>query len=129
MSAVATGKYCCKCGSDVTNAKRMKDSSGKYWCFSCGSKDQQKQAASVGLVCSVCGDIVPTSQTTKLGGSNYCSRCSKAQKKAGGGLSALLDVRQYFGGGGHAARTKKSIITLVVLVVLIIGVNYLMHRS
>src|SRR5205814_3097086 len=31
-------KICCKCGADVTHAKRMKDgATGRYWCYECGT--------------------------------------------------------------------------------------------
>jgi hypothetical protein len=40
----SSAKKCVNCHKDVTNGKRMKDSSGRYWCVSCGTADQKKKA-------------------------------------------------------------------------------------
>jgi len=43
-----SAKKCVNCHKDVTHAKRMKDSSGRYWCVNCGTADQKKKAAASG---------------------------------------------------------------------------------
>jgi hypothetical protein len=43
-TATASIKRCSGCHKDVTNDKRMKDSSGRYWCISCGTEQQKKKA-------------------------------------------------------------------------------------
>ncbi|MCC6423665.1 MAG: hypothetical protein IT447_09335 [Phycisphaerales bacterium] len=36
-------KVCCVCGENVSGKPRMKDHSGRYWCYECGMADQQKK--------------------------------------------------------------------------------------
>ncbi len=49
VTQTTTGaKLCCKCGRDVTTAKRMKDREGKYWCLPCGTADQKQKSVAVG---------------------------------------------------------------------------------
>lgn len=132
MAATATGaKYCCKCGTDVTTIQRMRDSGGRYWCLSCGQKDQRTKAANTGAICTDCGEMFPTSQLTRMSGSPYCAKCLKEKHKksggAGGGLSALLSLKQYLpssSGDEEAGRRKKMTIMLVVLLAAIVAVNY-----
>ena len=44
-ASTASAKRCFSCHKDVTTDKRMKDSSGRYWCISCGTEQQKKKAA------------------------------------------------------------------------------------
>jgi len=37
-------KRCNSCHKDVTDQQRMKDSSGRYWCVTCGAAHQKKSA-------------------------------------------------------------------------------------
>ncbi len=136
MASTLSGtKYCCKCGTDVTAKKRMRDSGGKYWCVPCGQKDQQSKAANTGMTCASCGEMYPSGQLTQMSGASYCAPCMKAKFKnsgGGGGLSALFDIKRYFPSGGDdneddGGRKKKLTVMLVVLVVLIVAVNYWAH--
>jgi hypothetical protein len=43
-TATASIKRCSGCHKDVTSDKRMKDSSGRYWCINCGTEQQKKKA-------------------------------------------------------------------------------------
>ena len=43
-TATVSVKRCNGCHKDVTNDKRMKDSSGRYWCLTCGAAQQKKKA-------------------------------------------------------------------------------------
>jgi hypothetical protein len=130
-STLSGAKYCCKCGSDVTGGKRMKDSGGKYWCLPCGQNDQKKKIAATGVICAGCGEQYPNSQLTQLGGQKYCSGCLKKQhSNSGGGIGALFDIKRYLpdgSGGDDGGRTKKMTIMLVLLVVAIVAANYFLH--
>jgi len=132
-STVAGAKYCCKCGSDVSATKRMKDSGGRYWCLPCGQTDQKKKAASTGVSCASCGEQFPMSQLTQSGGAQYCAKCMKSQNKSsGGGLAALFDIKRYLpdssgGDEDDGGRKKKNLIMLVLLVVAIVAANYFLH--
>ncbi len=44
-ATTVSAKRCFSCRKDVTTDKRMKDSSGRYWCVSCGTEQQKKKAA------------------------------------------------------------------------------------
>lgn len=83
----ATGvKICCKCGQDVTAAKRMKDHEGRYWCVACGEADRLHQIhANLGL-CEGCGESFGKAQLLELAGESLCPRCRR--RKYGPGAKA-----------------------------------------
>lgn len=82
--ATATGtKLCTKCGKDVTQDKRMKDSHGRYWCLVCGEQDQRDKQDRV--ACADCRSKQLTSEMVKVGDEWVCRACSEARTAGGGG--------------------------------------------
>ncbi len=116
-TATGTAKRCVNCNKDVTSDKRMKDSSGKYWCVKCGEADQLKKGQT-GTSCGNCGDRYPAGKLTKFGASKLCPTCYKARTK-GPGLRESLAA-----GGGEGTDKKRLYMGLGVMAVLAVGVVY-----
>jgi hypothetical protein len=102
-----TAKRCVNCHRDVTNGKRMKDSSGRYWCLDCGVADQKKRGGTSGEACGACGDKYPPSKLSKWGGVKLCTNCVKARTKGPG-------MKASFRGGGGAATDKAKLVKMIV---------------
>lgn len=51
----AARKTCCMCGLDVSEAKRVKDASDRYWCESCVKLEVRERAAPGTVICPDCG--------------------------------------------------------------------------
>jgi hypothetical protein len=97
-------KRCVACGKDVTTAKRMKDSQGRYWCVDCGVADQRKKGlAGGGDACTGCGQHFPSGQLSRWGGSMLCAACVKRREKG----PSLMD-RLRLGGGAKAQSSGES---------------------
>ncbi len=90
-TAAASSKRCVNCDRDVTSQKRMKDSSGRYWCVTCGEADRLKKGQGADVACSSCGETFAPAQLTKYGAARLCNACYKAATKGPGlrgGLAA-----------------------------------------
>ena len=110
-TSTATAKRCVNCNKDVTNDKRMKDSSGKYWCLKCGEADQAKKGQT-GIVCPMCNDRYPANKLTRFGKDKLCPSCYRQASKGGssrGGSS---------GGDSDKGRMVKMIAAMGVLAVI-----------
>ncbi|HMO26890.1 MAG TPA: hypothetical protein PKB10_11530 [Tepidisphaeraceae bacterium] len=89
-------KRCVKCGQDVTHAKRMKDSVGRYWCYECGAQDEARKGNAMMAPCSSCG--APTApQHLYRHGKDYLSAACHEEagpsgKKSGGDRTKLVLV-------------------------------------
>jgi hypothetical protein len=75
-------KLCCKCGKDVTNAKRARDTRG-YWCWDCHRADLRRER---GLEkprarCPQCGRLVPADSITTYHGNTLCTKCRIEQEE------------------------------------------------
>jgi hypothetical protein len=116
-NATASAKRCVNCNKDVSTEKRMKDSSGKYWCLKCGEADQAKKGqAQTGTPCADCDERYPAAKLTRYGASRICPTCYKARMK-GPGLKASL--RSGGGDGGtDKARLVKMIAAMGVLLLV-----------
>ncbi len=104
-TANVTAKRCVNCNKDVTGQKRMKDSSGAYWCPKCGEADRMKKGQS-GDPCGNCGERYPAAKLTKYGAARLCTACYKAATKGGGS-----------GGGGEMdkGRLVKMLVVMGLL--------------
>jgi hypothetical protein len=109
-----SAKKCVNCHKDVSNGKRMKDSSGRYWCVRCGEADQKKKAAVSGELCASCGNRFPSAKLTKMGASKICRGCVKRQNKGPGMLESLK-------GGGGGIDKGRLIKMLAILGLLAAG--------
>jgi hypothetical protein len=110
-TATMTAKRCVQCKKDVTGQKRMKDSSGQYWCVKCGEADQLKKGR-IGDPCGGCGERFPSSRLTKYGAAKLCTACYKTATK-GPGLRGSM-------GGGEMDKGR-LIKMLAVMGLLAIG--------
>lgn len=83
-------KICCVCGENVVGKPRMKDHTGRYWCYECGMADQQKKHNSTlagttvqvaqELACPDCGKSIPTSKLVSHDGIQLCEPCVLKRK-------------------------------------------------
>jgi hypothetical protein len=112
-TATGTAKRCVNCHKDVSNGKRMKDSSGRYWCVDCGTADQRKKGAG-GELCGGCGERFPAAKLSKYGASKLCAGCIKRRNK---GPSLLESLRAGRGGGGGTDK-KRMVMMLAITAVL-----------
>ena len=79
-SLTGSRKICCSCGADVTHKKRMKDSSGTYWCFECGVADTRSKREREGTACPDCHVKFAPSQLTDADGVKVCVACYTKRK-------------------------------------------------
>jgi hypothetical protein len=110
-TSTATAKRCVNCNKDVSGDKRMKDSSGKYWCLKCGEADKAKKGQT-GTACGICGERYPAAKLTRWGKDRVCPSCYKSATK-GGGVS--------FGGGGGEG-SKGRLVKMIAVMALLAGV-------
>lgn len=127
-------KTCCKCQINLSGIKRMKDSSGQYWCVPCGQRDQARKAMSTGSVCASCGEAADPTRITMVKGLPYCNFClaRRGKSKSGSGfrlpslsLPSFSLGGLFSGGGGDRSRTYKMI-GVIALLAIIRGVIYLL---
>lgn len=84
-SAMAVGrskagmKVCCVCGADVTGQKRYKDGEGRYWCFVCGTKDEERKHP---VPCPDCGQNFPKSELKEIEKVEVCPACYAKREQA-----------------------------------------------
>ena len=103
-AATATGqKLCCKCGADVTHAKRMKDHLARYWCYECGAADQLKRGSGLALKCPDCNKHFPPTKMLKHGEGYVCESChterAKHGSKSGAAIAKVLAALLVIGAG------------------------------
>ncbi len=129
MATTASAKICIACGKDVTNAKRMKDSEGRYWCVDCGTADlARRKAGKVGVagggLCASCREQYPEHKLTKFGKDKLCPKCIQARTKSDGLIERLRGMfsglRGGGGGGGGGQTGKGRLIGMLVLVALLL---------
>jgi hypothetical protein len=85
-------KVCCVCGENVAGKPRMKDHSGRYWCYECGMADQQKKHNSTlngtivstvpELACPDCGKMFPQTKLLTHESLQLCEPCITKRKAA-----------------------------------------------
>jgi len=83
-------KVCCVCGENVAGKPRMKDHTGRYWCYECGMADQQKKHnstlsgttvhAAQELACPDCGQTFHHSKLQPHDGAQLCEGCVTKRK-------------------------------------------------
>ena len=112
-----SAKKCVNCHKDVTHAKRMKDSSGRYWCVNCGTADQKKKAAASGEICASCRERYPATKLSKMGASKICAGCMRKNKAPG----VMVSLKS---GGGGGMDKGRLIIMLIIMALLAAGFVY-----
>jgi len=78
MATATEAKLCVKCKTDVTRAKRMKDSGGQYWCVGCGTEDSKKKHTSK-IVCADCRGTYSPTEVQTAGADVVCNNCLTAR--------------------------------------------------
>lgn len=84
-------KRCIKCGQDVTHAKRMKDSAGRYWCYECGAQDEARKGNAMMAPCSSCGAPTAPQHLYRHGKDYLCQACHEEAGPSGKKKSASND--------------------------------------
>ena len=108
-------KLCCKCGADVTRAKRMKDHLQRYWCYDCGAADQLKRGSGLALKCPDCNHHFPPTKMLKHREEYVCETChdARVKRKRRGGAGS--------GAGAGAGTSIAKVLVTFLIVGLIVG--------
>lgn len=72
-------KACCLCGLDVSDSKRIKDSSGRYWCESCIQLEVKERHPPGVVVCPDCGTT--GQKMVDQDGVHVCLTCASIREK------------------------------------------------
>lgn len=80
----AARKICCMCGIDVGEAKRVRDSSDRYWCESCTKLEVRERHAPGTVVCPDCG--VTGANIVEQDGLKVCETCGQLRETERAGL-------------------------------------------
>jgi hypothetical protein len=122
-TAPASGeKVCWKCGKDVSNSKRAKDSNG-YWCYECHKQDRIVTKPQ-GARCADCGRQVKESALFDYGGLQICTLCKSARDEV------TKREKKYRAGVDSATFKQADRRTLVVMlcIVAILGGIIVLHQ-
>ncbi len=111
-------KLCCKCGADVTHAKRMKDHLRRYWCYDCGAADQLKKGSGLALKCPDCNHHFPPTKMLKHREEYVCETCHDARTTRKRRRAASGSGSGSAAGAGAGAGTS---ITKVLVTFLVVG--------
>lgn len=89
-AAPSVKKVCIKCNADLQGKRRVKDSSGDYWCYDCAKADELKKhgktASSSGTTggatarCNLCDTKVPVINLISMNGNFVCPKCAREQR-------------------------------------------------
>lgn len=112
METASAAKICVKCLKDVTNAKRMKDAQGAYWCVDCGQKDSAAKATAKAtkIVCADCRGKTAPEKIKVIDGENVCESCAAARATRAGRRDAEVDGGD--GGGNKMVKLGAAIGTI-----------------
>jgi hypothetical protein len=127
-AASAAGlKICHACGADVTGKRRMRDSEGRYWCFDCGMKDEQRKHP---VPCEDCGENFPEFELTEMQGMHICPKCANERrlrnKREAARIAASEEAARQI--AERKRRLKLLGIAALCLVVLYVLVQLLVDR-
>ncbi len=117
--AVASGeKVCCVCGADVSGKKRMKDATGRYWCYGCGLEDSVRKHPEQAVECPECHDKFSPAKLVDFDGRKVCDACDTklklAKKRAEARIAAAAEEAR------QADARKKQIMIGVGIVGVIV---------
>lgn len=115
METATAAKICVKCRKDVTNAKRMKDAQGAYWCVECGEKDSA--AKHTKIVCADCRAKTSPEKIKVIDGENVCENCAASRAVRAGRKDA--DIEHGAEGGAKMIKLGAAIGTIGIGVALI----------
>lgn len=108
MTGETAAKACCKCGVDVSQAKRHKDGKGRYWCEACFAKaaaTKDKGPASAATTKPAVAEATPSWLAGSLAiEGKRCTVCTAPMPKDGVICTSC----------GHNSETGKSVSTRVL---------------
>lgn len=118
-------KTCCVCGTDVTHAKRYKDSSGLYWCETCNQKDRATPAAS--MTCPGCTKSFPPIKMVRIAGRFLCPDCAraKAQETQRAAAPSAPKFSMNFSLSGDKKKLLIMLAVMALLALVAIYVNFM----
>lgn len=119
-------KVCCVCGENLEGKPRMKDSSGRYWCYECGIADQQKKhmstagttamGAMVKPICAECNQAFKAEELLEYAGRQLCAECiNKIERAAQREASRLAAAEQE---ALRMARNHRILMTVIAIVAI-----------
>lgn len=108
-------KNCCMCGLDVTDAKRLRDSSGRYWCESCVKLEVRTRHGHDVQVCPDCGDA--NAHLSDYDRQRVCAPCIALRQQETADAAARRLARAY-----HPERAIRRVINLLTASTLLFSV-------
>jgi hypothetical protein len=129
-AATKAPKLCCKCGKDVTNQKRARDTRG-YWCWECHRADlrQERGREKPRARCPQCGRLVPADSITTYHGEPMCAKCRIEEEEAPNHKKLKFKLKQP--DEVHKAQEKKKIYIMagvVAFLLLLALVNHFLRH-
>jgi len=136
-TAIAQGpvavKVCVNCGADLTNAKRLKDKEGNYWCQTCGIEDHRRKkeaAIKAGggvVVCPDCCGRFPRDKMHRAGADMICEACAIKRVTAGKKHARKKPVSGSSVAEVSDRRNKILLLAIALLVVVVMLWQYMSH--
>lgn len=118
-SAVPGEKVCCVCGADVSGKKRMKDATGRYWCYGCGLEDSVRKHPEQAMECPECHEKFSPGKLVDFDGRKVCEPCDTklklAKKRAEARIAAAAEEARH-----QEARKKQIMIGVGIVGVIIV---------
>lgn len=112
-------KSCCMCGLDVSEARRLRDSSGRYWCESCVKLEVSTRHAPEVVVCPDCGDAnVPLSDHDGL---RLCAPCIALRQQEIVDAAKRREARTYDPERSIRRMIHLLIVATLLFIVLMVG--------
>lgn len=128
-------KICCVCGENVAGKPRMKDHTGRYWCYECGMADQQKKHSSTlsgttvhtahELACPDCGQMFHLSKLQPYDGLQLCETCINKRKAAAKREAVRIAAAQ--AEAEEMARKRRFYLLISGIVAVILGIFFLLR--
>ena len=135
-TAIAQGpvavKVCVNCGADLTNAKRLKDKEGNYWCQTCGIEDHRRKkeaAIKAGggvVVCPDCCGRFPRDKMHRAA-DMICEACAIKRVTAGKKHARKKPVSGSSVAEVSDRRNKILLLAIALLVVVVMLWQYMSH--
>jgi hypothetical protein len=120
-TATVTGqaKVCSVCDTDVTDKKRMKDStSGRYWCYDCYVIEQRKKQSGMTMTCAHCKKNFPPLRMVKHGEVWWCEICQDAEDAKRGKKKKPTATAAAANGKASHSNSEGNSRTMLVVAVL-----------
>ena len=114
-------KVCCKCGKDLANKKRFKDSLG-YWCEACHFSDKKSQVGNQ-VPCDSCGRYLEPNKLIDYENIRICSRCLRDRQHAAKKAKRPVVMAQAYN-SYEKMRLLPLLLIIAILIAIIILAKY-----